>query len=176
MRPYGAHPFPQFTDLVIINGPLLTNFDILRARFFGQHALYTSLFSFNFAQLCFTRFLYFLNFLFNLSRSFFASNFFARNRTFSCLSDFLFYCLPCLFFSCNRLLQFFICRRTLLLTFCLFQRDCTFSRPSNFCRRLPFSCEQERSLQLKIRYYEWKMKVYEVQSLKRNEKESVARL
>src|SRR5450755_4411648 len=176
MRPYETHPFPRSTDLIIINKPLLTNFGILKARFFGLHALYTPLFNFNFAQLCFARFLCFFGLLFSLSRSFFASNFFARGRTFSCLSSFLFCCLPCLFFSCNRLLQFFICRRTLLLTFCLFQRDCTFSRPSNFCRRLPFSCEQERSLQLKIRYYEWKTKVYEVQSLKRNEKESVARV
>jgi hypothetical protein len=49
-------------------------------------------------------------------------------------SNFFFYCFSCLFLSCNRLLQFFICRRTLSLTFYLFQRGCTFSRPSNFDR------------------------------------------
>src|SRR5450755_3327124 len=56
-------------------------------------ALYAS-FNFNFAQLCFARFLYFFGLLFSLSRSFFASNFFARGRTFSRLSDFLFCCFP----------------------------------------------------------------------------------
>ena len=134
MRPYEAHPFSQPIDLIIINRPLLTNFGLLRARFFGLHALYTFLFNFNFAQLFFARFLYFLCLLFYLSRSFFASKFFARSRTFSFLSSFLFYCFPCLFLSCNRLLQFFICRRTLSLKFCLFQRGRTFSRPSNFGR------------------------------------------
>jgi hypothetical protein len=42
--------------------------------------------------------------------------------------------------------------------------------------RLPFSYEQERSLQLKIRYYDRKMKVCEAQFLKRNEKGNGARL
>jgi hypothetical protein len=66
-----AHPFPRPTDLIIINRPLLTNFGLLRAQFFGLYALYTSLFNFNFAQLCFARFLCFLCLLFSLSRSFF---------------------------------------------------------------------------------------------------------
>jgi hypothetical protein len=42
--------------------------------------------------------------------------------------------------------------------------------------RLPFSYEQERSLQLKIRYYDRKIKVCEAQFLKRNEKGNGARL
>jgi hypothetical protein len=138
MRPYEAHPFSRPIDLIIINRPLLTNFGLLRARFFGLHALYTFFFNFNFAQLFFARFLCFLYLLFCLSRSFFASKFFARSRTFSFLFNFLFnflfYCFSCLFLSCNRLLQFFICRRTLSLTSYLFQRGCTFSRPSNFSK------------------------------------------
>jgi hypothetical protein len=44
------------TDLIIINKPLLTNFGLLRAQFFGLYALYTSIFNFNFAQLRFARF------------------------------------------------------------------------------------------------------------------------
>jgi hypothetical protein len=91
MRSYEAHPFPRPTDLIIINRPLLTNFGLLRARFFGLRALYTSLFNFNFAQLCSARFLYSLYLLFSLSRSFFASKFFARSRTFSFFPSFLFY-------------------------------------------------------------------------------------
>jgi hypothetical protein len=134
MRPYEAHPFSRPMDLIIINGPLLTNFSLLRARFFGLYALYTPLFNFNFAQLCFARLLYFFDLLYSLSRRFFASKFFVRGRAFNCLSNFLFYCLSCLFFSCNRLLQFFIYRRTLSLKFYLFQRGRTFSRPSNFGR------------------------------------------
>jgi hypothetical protein len=147
MRPYEAHPFPRPTNLTVINGPFLTNFSPLGARFFGLHTLYAPFFNFNFAQLCFARLLCFFNLFFSLSRRFFASKFFARGRTFSCLSNFLFYYLSYLFFSCNRLLQFFICRRTLSLKFCLFQRGrtlslkfClfqrgrTFSRPSNFDR------------------------------------------
>jgi hypothetical protein len=132
MRPYVARSFSRSIALIIINRPLLTNFGLLKARFFDLHALYTSLFNFNFVQLFFARFSCFLYLLFCLSRSFFASKFFARSRTFSFLSSFLFYCLPCLFLSCNRLLQFFICRRTLSLKFCLFQRGRTFSRSSNF--------------------------------------------
>jgi hypothetical protein len=89
-------------------------------------------FDFNFAQLFFACFLCFFGLFFCLSRSFFASKFFARSRTFSFLSSFLFYCLPGLFVSYNRLLQLFICRRTLSLTFCLFQRGCTFTHLSNF--------------------------------------------
>jgi hypothetical protein len=38
--------------------------------------------------------------------------------------------------------------------------------------RLPFSYEQERSLYLKIRYYDKKIKVCEAQFLKRNEKKT----
>jgi hypothetical protein len=128
MRPYEAHLFSRLIDLIIINRPLFTNLSLLKTRFFSLHALYTFFFNFNFAQLFFARFLCFLYLFFCLSRSFFASKFFARNRTFS----FFFYCFSCLFLSCNRLLQFFICRRTLSLTFYLFQRGCTFSRPSNF--------------------------------------------
>jgi hypothetical protein len=90
MRPYEARPFSRFIDLIIINRPLLTNFGFLKARFFGLHALYTFLFNFNFAQLFFARFLYFFYLLFCLSRNFFASKFFARNRTFSFLSNFFF--------------------------------------------------------------------------------------
>jgi hypothetical protein len=105
MRPYEARSFSRPIDLIIINRPLLTNFGLLRARFFGLHALYTPLFNFNFVQLFFARFSCFLYLLFCLSRSFFASKFFARNRTFSFLSSFLFYCLPGLFVSYNRLLQ-----------------------------------------------------------------------
>jgi hypothetical protein len=134
MRPYETHPFSRPIDLIVINGPLLTNFSLLRTRFFGLHALYAPFFNFNFAQLCFARLLCFFNLLFSLSRSFFASKFFARGRTFNCLSNFFFYCFPCLFFSCNRLLQFFICHRTLSLTFYLFQRGCTFSCLNNFYR------------------------------------------
>jgi hypothetical protein len=84
-----AYPFSRLTDLIIINRPLLTNFNLLRARFFGLHALYTPLFNFNFAQLCFSRVLYFASFsacLVTFSR---ASSF-ARNRTFSCLPEFFF--------------------------------------------------------------------------------------
>jgi hypothetical protein len=132
MRPYEAHPFPRPIDLIIINRPFFINFSLLRARFFGLHALYALFFNFNFAQLFFARFLYFLCLFFYLSRNFFASKFFARSRTFSFLFNFFFYYFPCLFLSCNRLLQFFICRRTLSLKFCLFQRGRTFSRPSNF--------------------------------------------
>jgi hypothetical protein len=88
MRPYEAHPFSRPIDLIIINRPLLTNFGLLRARFFGLHALYTFLFNLNFTQLFFARFLCFLYFLFCLSRSFFASKFFARSRTFSFLLTF----------------------------------------------------------------------------------------
>src|SRR5258708_36234860 len=127
MRPYETHPFSRPIDLIVINEPLLTNFSFLGARFFSLHALYTSFFNFNFAQLCFARLLCFFNLLFSLSRRFFASKFFARGRTFSYLSNFFFYYLSCLFFSCNRLLQFFICRRTLSLKFCLFQLGSTFS-------------------------------------------------
>jgi hypothetical protein len=134
MRPYEAHPFSRSIDLIIINRPLLTNFGLLKARFFSLYALYTLLFNFNFAQLFFARFLGFLYLLFCLSRNFFASKFFARSHTFSFLSSFFFYCLSCLFFSCNYLLQFFICRRTFSLKFCLFQRGRTFSRSSNFSR------------------------------------------
>jgi hypothetical protein len=134
MRSYEARPFSRLIDLIIINRPFLTNFGLLRAQFFGLHALYTLFFNFNFAQLFFARFLCFLCLFFYLSRNFFASKFFARSRTFSFFSSFLFYCFPCLFLSCNRLLQFFICRRTLSLKFCLFQRGRTFSRPSNFGR------------------------------------------
>src|ERR1700733_10653595 len=108
MRPYEARPFSRPIDLIIINRPLLTNFDLLRARFFSLYTLYALFFNFNFAQLFFARFLYFFYLFFCLSRSFFASKFFARNRTFSFFSNFLFYCFPCLFLSCNRLLQFFI--------------------------------------------------------------------
>jgi hypothetical protein len=90
MRPYETHPFPRLIDLIIINRPLLTNFGFLRARFFGLHALYALFFNFNFAQLFFARFLCFLCLLFCLSRSFFASKFFARNRTFNFLSSFFF--------------------------------------------------------------------------------------
>jgi hypothetical protein len=42
--------------------------------------------------------------------------------------------------------------------------------------RLPFSYEQERSLQLKIRYYDKKIKVCEAQFLKKNEKRNGTRL
>jgi hypothetical protein len=42
--------------------------------------------------------------------------------------------------------------------------------------RLPFSYEQERNLQLKIRYYDRKMKVCEAQFLKKNEKGNGVRL
>src|SRR5258705_7200429 len=104
MRPYETHLFPRPTDLTVINGPLLTNFSPLRARFFGLHALYAPFFNFNFAQLCFARLLCFFDLLFSLSRRFFASKFFARGSTFSYLPSFPFYCLLCLFFSCNRLL------------------------------------------------------------------------
>jgi len=76
----------------------------LGARFFGLHALYAPFFNFNFAQLCFVRLLCFFDLLFSLSRSFFASKFFARNRTFNFFFNFLFYRLPYLFLSCNRLL------------------------------------------------------------------------
>jgi hypothetical protein len=148
MRPYEAHPFSRPIDLIIINRPLLTNFGLLRARFFGLHALYALLFNFNFAQLFFARFLYFLCLLFCLSRSFFASKFFARGRTFNFLPSFLFYCLPGLFVSYNRLLQLFIYRRTLSLTFCLFQRGCTFTHLSNFYspkRTEPRSRARERA-------------------------------
>jgi hypothetical protein len=120
MRPYEAHPFSRPIDFIIINRPLLTNFSFLRARFFALHTLYTFLFNFNFAQLFFARFLYFLYLLFYLSRNFFASKFFARSRTFNFFFNFLFYYFSYLFLSCNRLLQFFICRRTLSLTFYLF--------------------------------------------------------
>src|SRR5277367_4921217 len=105
MRPYEAHPFSRPINLIIINRPLLTNFSLLRARFFSLYALYTLLFNFNFAQLFFARFLCFFCLLFCLSRSFFASKFFARSHTFSFLSNFLFYCLPGLFVSYHRLLQ-----------------------------------------------------------------------
>src|SRR5258708_33120145 len=108
MRPYETRPFSRSIDFIIINRPLLTNFSLLRARFFGLYAFYALFFNFNFAQLFFARFLCFFCLLFCLSRSFFASKFFPRTRTFSFLSNFLFYCLPCLFFSCIRLLQFFI--------------------------------------------------------------------
>src|SRR5271156_2598795 len=121
MRSYEAHPFSRPVNLIIINKPLLTNFSFLRARFFGLYAPYTPFFNFNLAQFCLAYFLRLLGLLFSLSRRFFASKFFARRRTFSRLFSFLFYCLPCLLFSCNRLLQFFICRRTLALKFCLFQ-------------------------------------------------------
>src|SRR5258708_6941208 len=104
MRPYETHPFSRPIYLIIINRPLLTNFSLLRARFFSLHTLYTPLFNFNFAQLFFARFLCFFCLFFCLSRNFFASKFFARGRTFSCLSNFFFCCLPYLFFSCNRLL------------------------------------------------------------------------
>ena len=87
--------------------------------FWPACALYVS-FQFQFAQLFFARFLYFFYFLFCLSRSFFASKFFARSRTFNYFSNFFFYCLPCFFVSCNCLLQFFIYRRKLSLTFYLF--------------------------------------------------------
>jgi hypothetical protein len=33
MRPYETYLFRRLTDLIIINGPLLTNFSLLRARF-----------------------------------------------------------------------------------------------------------------------------------------------
>jgi hypothetical protein len=49
MRPYEARPFSRFIDLIIINRPLFTNFSLLRARFFGLHALYALFFNFNFA-------------------------------------------------------------------------------------------------------------------------------
>ena len=88
MRPYEAYPFSRPIDRIIINRPLLTNFGFLRARFFSLHALYTPIFNFNFAKLCFARFLCFLCLLFCLSRSFFASKFFARSRTFSFLLTF----------------------------------------------------------------------------------------
>ena len=120
MRPYEAYPFSRPIDLIIINRPLFTNFSLLRVRFFSLYTLYALLFNFNFAQLFFARFLYFLYLLFYLSRRFFASKFFARNRTFNFFFNFLFYRLPYLFLSCNRLLQFFIYRRTLSLKFCLF--------------------------------------------------------
>jgi hypothetical protein len=53
MRPYETHPFSRPTDLIIINRPLLTNFGLLRARFFSLHALYTFLFNFNFCAALF---------------------------------------------------------------------------------------------------------------------------
>ena len=58
----------------------------------------------------------------------------SRSRAFSCLSSFLFYCLPCLLFSCKSPVIVSICRRTLSLRFCLFQRGRIFSCRSNFCR------------------------------------------
>jgi hypothetical protein len=85
---------------------------------------------------------------FRLSRSFFASKFFARGRTFNFFPSILFYCLPGLFVSYNRLLQLFIYRRTLSLTFCLFQRGCTFTHLSNFYspkRTEPRSRARERA-------------------------------
>jgi len=120
MRPYETHPFSRPIDHIIINGPLLTNFNLLRARFFSLHALYTPFFNFNFAQLCFARLLYFLISFSACLAAFSRASVFARGRAFNCFSSFLFYCLSCLFFSCNRLLQFFICRRTLSLKFCPF--------------------------------------------------------
>ena len=62
MRPYETCPFPRSTNLIIINGPLLTNFSSLRARFFSMHAFYALLFNFNFAKLYFARVLYFTSF------------------------------------------------------------------------------------------------------------------
>jgi hypothetical protein len=122
MRPYEAHPFSRPIDLIIINRPLLTNFSLLGAQFLAYIRSIRLFLILIFAQLCFARLLYFFNLLFSVSRHFFASKFFARGRTFNYLFSFFFCCLPCLFFSCNRLLQFFIYRRTLSLTFYLFQR------------------------------------------------------
>jgi hypothetical protein len=62
MRPYEAHPFSRLIDLIIINRPLLTNFGLLRARFFNMYALYVLLFNFNFAKLHLACFLCFISF------------------------------------------------------------------------------------------------------------------
>src|SRR5258708_32510513 len=115
MRPYGAHPFRRSTNLTIINGPLLTNFGLLRARFFDLYALYTFLFNFNFVYLCFARSLCFLCLLFSLFSSFFASNLFARNRTISFPSNSFYYYLSCLLFACNRLLHLSVYCNTFFL-------------------------------------------------------------
>src|SRR6266536_1667629 len=102
MRPYDAHPF---YDLRISLSSMDHFLPTLILRISVSSALYA-----------------FFYLLFSLFNNFLASSFFARSRTISFFPSFLFYCLPCFFVSCNHLRQLFICRRTLSLTFYLFQR------------------------------------------------------
>src|SRR6266536_6201990 len=108
----------------------LTNLGSLRVFFFALRALCTLLFSLNFAQFHFVRFLRLLYLLFSCSRNLLLNNLFARICPLNFLSSFLFSSLPSLSLACNRCLQLFIFCSAFLMNFSLFLRSCARAQPS----------------------------------------------
>jgi hypothetical protein len=100
MRPYETYLFRRLTDLIIINGPLLTNFSLLRARFLAC-IRFIRFFLISILRSPASRAFYVFVTSFSVCLAAFSRASFSRvNRTFSCLTDLFFFITSRAFPSC----------------------------------------------------------------------------